>query len=519
MIRPSSLALGEAIAIAFNSDTPIPAKQMIAGLNEQSYGSAAYSDQFRAEIPAVTGGNTAHSPMLDATSDQLAKVIRGGFDMIKSYGVPFAQALAAEIDLLYTQDRLQQLAFSGLSYNFINVDDPFFDSAVYPDKVISTAFDFSSISLDALSRLEFGYVSEDELRAYVNTNHPDVLEVLQSTDWDLSNAGNAIGSIHDLQDMFVCKGKVFDFTQIKNLQINRLLKMYVILTKMYTDKSTPVTWLTKGTLGDYREYIDVLWNGLTRYLIGLKQIVTTFRNRVVSIGQVQPVILGAHANTDYEGAKFLNGNVQIYYTDKALATLEAGNVSFNEWLVAVQYSRLVSPDNALEPVAALGDPASIKKWATDYYRSIDSALSSKAKVLFVKAAAGRAIKFLLETPLLRERVRELCPQNVMPETWFAAKIGDEYERAYHNVSKALVTERETSGNELDGDGNNTVVLDALLSSTIVPVFLRAINCNLAADIVEATYVSVEGNDSVADKRQRLHVSLIQLIVKHSIEAK
>lgn len=518
MIRASSLALGEAIAVAFNSDTVIPAKQMIAGLNEQSYGSAAYTDQFRTEVPAVTGNTTAHSPILDATSDELAKVIRGGFDMIKTYGVPFAQALASEINLLYTQDRLQNLAFSGLTYNFINVDDPFFDSAVYPEKVTSTAFDFSSISLDVLGRLEFSYIGEDELRAYVNTNHPDVLEVMQSTDWDLSNAGNAIGSIHDLQEMFVCKGKVFDFTQIKNLQINRLLKMYVILTKMYTDKSSPVTWLSKGTLTDYREYIDVLWNGLTRYLIGLKQIVTTFRNRVVSIGQVQPVQLGAHANTDYEGAKFLTGNVQIYYTDKALATLEAGNISFNEWLVAVQYSRLSGTGGGLEPVAALNDPAAVKKWASDYYRSIDTALSTKAKALFVRAAAGRAVKFLLETPLLSQRVRELCPQGTMPENWFAGKIGDEYERAYYNVSKALAADREASGNELDGNGD-TVVLDALLSSTIVPVFLRAINCNLAADIVEATYVSVEGNDSVADKRQRLHVSLIQLIVKHSIGAK
>jgi len=127
MIRASSVAIAEAIAVAVNSDTPVKAKDLVAGLNEQSYGSAAYGADFRDEIVRVTTHTTAHSAVKEATSDALAATIRGAFDTIKNYGVPFAKALSAEIGMLYTSDRLQQLAFSQLRYNYVNVDDPFFD--------------------------------------------------------------------------------------------------------------------------------------------------------------------------------------------------------------------------------------------------------------------------------------------------------------------------------------------------------------------------------------------------------
>lgn len=513
MIRPESIALAEAIAVAHNSDTPLRAKNLVAGLNEQSFGSAMYTDGFRSEITQVTGMSTAHTQVLEATSEKLAAVIRGGFDMIKNYGVPFAKALAAEVGVLYTSDRLQQLAFSQLSYNYIDVDDPFFDSQVYPTEVKNTALDFTSVSLEALKRLEFNYASDEEISEYVKTAHPDVSGVLSNPNYALSNAGNGLFDHYTLTRLFVEKNGVFNFSVIKSLEISRLLKMYVILTKMVTDES-PVSWLSKGTLSDYREFISLLWNGMTRYLISLKQVANAYRGRVVAIGEIQPVRMSPSPEKEYEGTKFLSGDVQIFYTNKALNALETHGISFNEWLVAIQYARFHQVQ--LDPVACLSTPDVVREWTDKYYKSIDTSLSVKAKALFVKAAREQALKYLVTTPLLVDRVKELCGPNQMTDNWFDSKIGLEYEKAYYAVSAALAAKRGES-NELGGTpGCDSVVLEALMSGTLVPTFLRAINCNLAADIVEATYVSTEGTDTITDKRQRLNVSLIKLVVKHSI---
>ncbi|MNR33543.1 hypothetical protein D3C85_1512230 [compost metagenome] len=88
------------------------------------------------------------------------------------------------------------------------------------------------------------------------------------------------------------------------------------------------------------------------------------------------------------------------------------------------------------------------------------------------------------------------------------------------MSRALAARRgDNSGEMLAVEGEHDgVVLQALMAGGLVPAFLRAVECNLAADIVEATYVSVETQEDTAAKRQRLHAALIKLIVKHSIGA-
>jgi hypothetical protein len=276
-----------------------------------------------------------------------------------------------------------------------------------------------------------------------------------------------------------------------------------------------VKWLASGSLADYREFVNLLWNGMTRYLISLKQVAKAYRSRVVAIGEIEPLRMADHPSKDYEGAKFISGSVQIFYTAQALETLEQNGISFNEWLVAITYAKFNKTD--LNPAATLASPEVVKQWASAYYKSIDQTLGTKAKTLFIQAARARSLKFLLETPKLNDRVRSLCDGKFMVEEWFTAKIGLEYEKAYYAVSTALAAAGQGGGGPIDVEvGHDNVVLQALMAGGLVPAFLRAVNCNLAADIVEATYVSVETQEDTAAKRERLHLALIKLIVRHSL---
>jgi hypothetical protein len=287
---------------------------------------------------------------------------------------------------------------------------------------------------------------------------------------------------------------------------------------MYTDDD-PVKWLVKGSLTDYREYVSTLWNGLTRYLIGLKQIANAYVHRTVAIGEMEPVTISSHENPDYSGARFMAGNVQVFYSNQALAMLEKNGISFNEWLIALLYSRFNG--GSLEPVPLLSDPIRVREGANAYYNSINSALTQRAQQVFVKTAQERALRYIYETPALKARMLQLVPAEGLPEVWFNEQMGLEYEKAYHTVAKAIMqAEHEadisTTRDTISPVSPSVLIQEALLSSTLVPTFLRAMNCNMAASIVEETFITGDGSDNIVDKRQRLHVSLIKLIVRNCV---
>lgn len=512
MIRSSSIALAEAIAVAVNTDNVIEVKPLIAGLNSESHGSAMYQDDFRSEIVKVTTDITAHGPLLELASEKLAESLRNGLDMITQYGVPFAKAIANEVSMLYTKTRLQQIVFGQLEYDFVNVDDPFFDSPVFPTEVKNSSLGYTGVSLAALRRLEFNYPSDDDILAYINSEHPDIVAIVSDTEYELGAAASLVFDEHSLGQNFVSRDLVFDFTKIKSMEINRLLKMYVIVSKMYASEE-PVSWLVKGSLADYREYVNLLWNGLTRYLIGLKEIALAYKSRVVAMTELRPVTVGLHPNADFDTARFLQGSVRIFYTNQALDTVEKAGISFSEWLIACLWSRFNKNDIAI--VDLLSNADAVNKWADEYYRSVNDALAGKARSAFIKQAAAAGTRFMHSAPLLRGRIDELRDQNQMVDTWFTNSLINEYEKAYYQVSARLG--ENTSDLASESDGNPT--LDALLSGSLVPAFLRAIKCDTAAAIIEHTYVTGEVKETPERQRERLHEALIKIIIDNSFSGR
>lgn len=508
MIRPSSIALAEAIAVAVNTDNVIEVKPLIAGLNSESHGSAMYQEDFRNEIVKVTTDITAHTPFLDLTSDRLAESLRNGLDMITTYGVPFAKAIAGEVGMLYTKSRLQQIVFGQLNYDFVNVDDPFFDSPIFPTEVKNSALGYEGVSLAVLRRLEFNYPTDEDILKYINSEHPDIVEIVNDTEYELGAAANMVFDEHSLTQNFVNRDMVFDFTKIKSMEINRLLKMYVIVSKMYASEE-PAPWLAKGSLTDYREYVNLLWNGLTRYLISLKEIALAYKSRVVAMMDLKPVTVGVHPRADFDTARFLQGSVRIFYTNQALETVEKAGISFSEWLIACLWSRFNKADIAI--VDLLSDAAAVNKWADEYYRSVNDALIVKARSAFVKSAALAGVRFMHIAPLLRDRVDELRDQNQMADDWFTNSLLGEYEKAYYQV--AAVLNGDSSEVASEADGNPT--LDALLAGSLVPAFLRIVKCDTAAAIIEHTYVTGEAKETPERQRERLHEALIKIIIDNS----
>ena len=506
MIRESSIALGELIAVTGASIVP---STIIEGLNGESIGAMAYTDDFRKEIVATTS-NGMHTETLEAASDRLAEIIRNSMNNIRDYGVPLASKIVNATNLLYSKGRLESLTTDMFRVSFINIDDPFFKSALYPAEVRDKSLSYTSVDLRGLERLQFEWPEDSAVRQFIDSSHPDMLEIIANQDESLNNAASFLSNINELGNLFENKDGVFDFSKVKTLRVNLLLKMYVLLTKMYA-KEDPVPWLKVGDLATYRSFVNLMWNGMTLYLIHLRAVVESYKARNLVLIQEKPVRLTDHPNSNFKDTRFMSGEVRAYYTNDMLDRIDAAHVSFGEMIKGYFWANLTGGSLSLQ--AVIDNPSLGAGQAKEYYASIHERLTLQSTKLFVAGGLKAIGDFIAETPALSARVGELRKNSTdMMSTWLQKNFYSELEKAHYVIADKL-----GDGDMLMEEGAEDPRLEVVLSTPLVPVFLRACGAQLAADIIEDTFITTADCDNIADKRERLHVSVINLIVSRALD--
>lgn len=504
MIRPSSIAIAEPIAVA---GFPIKPSAIIQGLDGESCGVSSYSDNFREEIVAVTSNeDIGHTDFMKSASGRFAEILRTTLSNISEYGKPLAIALARGVQNCYSRNELKDLATSRFSHRFVALDDPFLDSPLFPTEVKDKNYTYTNISLGALNTLEFDDPSEDQIRSFINSNHADMIEVMKERDYSMCGAAWFLKDMETLANTFVkAPSGNFDFSKVKDITSERLIKAYVLLTKMYVSED-PVPWLKSGELTKYREYVNYLWNGMCLYLINLRKAINIFRARELVIQEEGPV-----AFADIRGdskTRIIKAQVTVYFTNKALEVITKDDCSMSEVILGYYWEK--AQGNNAEVSSILANPNFYQEKGNAYYTYVHSKLVAHSKDRFIEEAQKVIYNFVFNNKLILERV-EASGEQV--GSWIRARFLGELERAYHNINKA----HPNLGSVNDSNTPYTSLEDAIMGTRIVPVFLREIGCNLAADILEDTYLSLDKEDNVTDKKERLHVALINVIVDKCFE--
>lgn len=521
MISKHSLSLAENIAVGLPEGHSIPHNDILISLMGQSYGALPYSEKWREEVLDVTSENTEHSAFIEAGSTRMAEIIRGAFEMVKTYGVPFATALANGTHLVYSASRLKDVAMRDFGVRFINVDNPFFESGIYPTEgtIKNTALSFTSVGLDMVKRLKFNWVSNSELQEYLATTHPDVLEIINSKESSLDDAFYSLVFDSGLTSTFQAVGDlVFDFTRVVNVDIDKLLKMYILITKMYANDQPP-KWLEEGSLEDYREYVELLWNGMTTYLVRLKKVAELYRARTAVLVENEASRLSDYTYGETGiTVKTLVCDAVLYYSDKAMQMVEQSGNSLRDCAVASVYGRLTG-----EPVAfvdLMADKSKTTSLTSTYYSSIHNNLVAKAEELFYSKALEASTEFVNSRPACREAlVRTLKGQDTSVYHLLREHLSKDLEKLFHlwNGSRELGNEYEVA-ERVDGGPADDKTVELILKTQLVPQFLRLCGCDLAAEIIELTFVKQENEDNLAGKRERLHVALIDMLAAKLLTA-
>lgn len=514
MINKHNIALAENIAVGIPTGLVVKVSPIVAALDAESFGAFEYTENFREQIVDVTA-NTQHSAMVDLASTQLAESIRGAFDMVKTYGVPLAQAIGKGLRVVYSPNELQGLALNNLEVGFINIDDPFFDSPVYPteDLVKNKALSFSSVGLEVLKKLRFEYTETAKLREFVATTHPDINAILDSKESDLSSISWMLGDRDALSDLFYAQGDVFDFTRVKSVRTNLLLKMWVLLSRMNMTETT-VPWLSEGSREDYRTAVELLWNGLTVYLINLKKIAAHYRARKVVLTTEGVGLMDWTPPDTNVTVKLLKGKATLYYTDEAMRLAEQAGNSLLECVVASVYGNAVGKAYGL--LDLVGDKAATTTATSEYYASVHNTMDAKAREVFVNTALTAVSKFIVERDAAKQALFESTGDtNTSVMTLVHDNLANDVDKLFFLYTAALKEEGGliAGGNSigLEEDPHEARCTDVVLKTDLVPKFLRLLGCHLAAEVIELTFVKQEAEDNLTDKRERLHAALIEML--------
>lgn len=516
MIRKESIALAENIAVAIHGEALVPSSDILMGLNDVSYGAITYSANWREELIEVTTNLSPHTAVVEAGATRFAEIIRGGFDMVKTYGVPLASAIADGVSILYTPNQLADMSNGQLKIRFANIDHPFFNSSIYPTEVKNKALGFDSIGLDVLKSLEFKYPDSAELKEYLATSHPEVLEIINSKETSLESAFYSLHSTDELDRMFLKHGDAYNFTRVKSIDIDLLLAMYIVISKMYSaDKPCP--WLEKGSLQEYREWVEIMWNGLTTYLIALRNTMTTYRARkLVVVDNKSPELVDYVPNERLGvSVKVVSGDVTAYFTNDVVREAETNGVALADVVLASIYSRL-STGTALGLIDLLGSKTGVQEQLSAYHGMLHNSLDEKAYDYFVKSSLQAIAKFVIDNPAAQEALtRTVNDQDSSVLTIIRERLTDDIDKLYYlfaNEQKRVSGDAEISVVEAGSpDPYRESCINTVLKTKLVPIFLRLLGCDLAAEILELTYHTSEVEDNLHGMRERMHGALIEFI--------
>lgn len=511
MIRKENLGLAENIAVSLKPGVLIQPGDLLAGLNEESYGALPYTEHWRDQIGDVTANVTSHTELLAVGSTRMAEIIRGAFDMVKTYGAPLAKAVAKGVSMLYSSSDLNGISKTQITLRFINVNHPFFQSAVYPTQVTNKALSFTDVDLKVLSRLDFDYASNEDLSNFLKTSHPEIVPIIESKEFDLSSVLYNLFSLENLKYYFHEDGGSFDFSKIKTIEINWLLKAYLILAKM-TLEDSPVQWLKKGTLDDYNEAVSLLYNGLTLYLINLKKLTGVYGARQLVIANNEPTTFGVYRPSEEldVALKVIKGDVTVYYTEDTIKSAEKAGVAIADVVVAKLYADLIGKD--VGSIALLENKQLMEELLSEYRNNLHLTLESKAHDFFIDRGVTSTFKFLTEHPAALEAITALAEnEDMLPLTFVRKAMEPHFDKLYYDFVKDQRSYIEQAGSVIENSDLDNTCVTTVLNSQLVPTFLRLLGCDLAAEILLLTFVKQEGKDTVSNQRERLHIALIQML--------
>lgn len=487
MLTKGSLQLGE---LFYGKELKQPT-DLLQGLVNVSLSTISYTDNYKEEVEEATQEND-HTLILSELSTRLAEIFRQSLNEIKAYGIPFAKRVATSIfDEIYVDT-----VPSNLYIHYIDVSNPFFDSPIYPSKVKDESMTWTNIDLSVINQLEFNTeVSGNEISQFVNSKHPDVVKLLKAV-----VSGQAIGYFFTktgIEDLFRGSINNINFGKVNNqiTPVETILSLYTVVTKMFVSED-PAPWLVKGSLQDYRAFVNLLYNGMTKQLINLRQYCKAQAARKLVVVPIsEPSLLG-------DGS--FGGEIVVFHTREVLNDAIRNSVNLREAISGGVVARLKGEAEGAGcvPNDLLNNLYTYVRKYNNYKENFTRVRLEKAKQNALPLVVNSIVRFVTERPALNKTLSDKANAvGVLLNTFVVSNLNTELNTVLYKTLPLVK----------DGSDNYEAALEVILQSNLVENFMRLLGNTLAADIIKQTTVTVE-EDHLVDQRERLTVAVVNTLV-------
>lgn len=271
---------------------------------------------------------------------------------IKEHVVPVLNQIVRNVVDGFSSGRILEKTISGLNTNFGCLDNPFFDSDLFPTGRKSTVLSYERLQL----RGEFpdGMIDDveltEELISQFVVKHPVITRLFNNPDEDYREAIRFIHSREWWSRHFgENNGEYCQFNKVEYFDLNAIFRVYVVLSRIRASESLLLP--VKGvSLERYKTLINDLWEGMNVYLPMLKIMCDHYRKEGLVIRQKSKFEL-------YEGTfdgikmKVLHGDCDILYSRKYATHIDDNGSSLAE--VAYNYILHIIESGGRPNVSAL----------------------------------------------------------------------------------------------------------------------------------------------------------------------
>lgn len=496
MLTSKQLALAETLAIKVECDVESKVSPVIGALNS-SLGTVipVTPDNYMKELPGVAASSPEYTVIAEEVATIMAENARNAFKQIGLYGKGVSAEICNAINkkdafINNPQSMVKDFLTSYLTIDFVRTDHPFFSSLLYPTKTKPIGINLGAVQDSLLDKVKFAYWEPAKIIEWLGIDNPEIKEVLMNPDVNLGRELQALGQSYNLNFGYDNDRKTVDFNKPWLSCCNSIFAQYIILSKMISEDA-PFEGLTGGSLEDYRNHVRLLHTAYTHALIELKK-----QANGLSMTPIRMVELTEITNRDasiLEGSRtypVLHGKVVVYYTSAGMDLCIAGKINFTDVVIGYLYQKY----NNLEPKIAysyLSVNPNLNEYLENLNYSVIAIIRDMTAAIYKDAISTAVRDFVITRPELLEVVGE-TPAEVAKFVDKVMKEGEWGTTLYYQVTEY-----------------KHCLSDAVFGTGIISEFLKAIGCKDAASILRRTIDLAHHEDSEVNKRENLHVALIE----------
>lgn len=404
MISQNAIMVSAPIALSLQEkDTTVLSRcaDFVGTLCEVSAGAAPLTpENVAVELPKATEAGSDHGVLQGESIKSIANGVNNAFLQIRQYLRPVDVAITSAIRNVWNPTNAVTQIHNRMGIAFVELDHPFFHSALFPTNTPDGNYDYDNFELRHLTthRRCFPTLEKEKLQELLISSNDELNDMIDWEDIRYFYENYFVDCAWG--DMFAIReNKTIDLRD-PEVSLKALIHLYIIASRLNVE-DTVLEGVQRMGLDDYRGFIRTILNVV---VFALQQ----HRQTMMSLAQQKLPIIKLRLDKEKGRQDTLRGHMRVGVTDEAIAEAEAKGAALSEILIGYAYARFSNENGAIP--APLDNVEEYVELYKQYVAQVRLALVDSSEKTCREAVEKALIEFQKNHPELLERIPEVQGQ-------------------------------------------------------------------------------------------------------------